>query len=1051
MHNFIIKAALLWLLLLLAPTSLYADDTEIFFARANADDSQNQSIANVMILLDTSGSMRYCKDDLGFSNNQPRWCSEENERRINMLIRAFNIMIDDIPEDVRVGVSRFRENQTDGGHVLVPVVDNNANNRQLLKRKVSELTVDGQTNGDPWGGTPTSEAYYEVYRYMMGLSPVYGDYSGSSRDADPRICLEYQTDETCEEVPVYEWQDVGYCDLDSDNCSRVCEKETGPWWNRRCEEYQYKQQVQTGTEQQCSTETNCVNEAPIIGNDGNYVSPMNMENQCEKNHVIVMTDGAPSSGSDNLGWDCSDRGSISGSYACQQQIAKTLKSEQNHKGRPVITSNIGLYMGDYEQRMSAVSAEGGGATYNADTADALAQAFIDQLELIDEDSKAITSPGVAVNQMNRLEHLDQLYYSVFKPRKSSVWEGNLKRYRLDESVIRDIKNANAVDSDTGYFSNFSQSWWSPETDGFDADEGGARSQLSNRKLFVSDSSGRISELTQAEVDDDNVTSEATFGIPENAMDELDSKQEVYDALKALWADPLHSVPLLVNYEGGDADDASSQTNYIFVSTNGGMLHAIDPDDGSEKFTFMPKQFLNKAYDFVSEPPLQPGNIREPYGLDGSWIAWRRPEINGSGEKTGDAANVYIYGGMRRGGDSYFGLDVSNIDSPSMMWEIEGGFDGDSDSGFDLLGQTWSTPTLTQVKVGDTRKPVLVFGGGYSPADHDEAGERSGEDQVGRAVFMVDAMTGELIWSASSEGSNGGQAHTTVDSMDWAVPGGISVVDIDFDGYADYLYFADLGGQIFRANLNNENDGAGELVEGVTRVASLAGTGTSDQRRFYEAPAIGYKSEGGEALYVLIGSGYRAHPLDEDTDEAVFSIRDSDFRQAGGEDDPVTYSDLRSVTSDSDGTESGWYFEFSRDGEKVLSSPVIFDNTVLFTTYAPGGEDLDDNPCVVRYGEAYLYAADMVTGQPPGDSDSNNFDDNSVIRDIDWTGEKLDQSTIPPSPSLIFQEGGKKVSIVVGTEVVDAPNVKFTNLRKNRWYKMDKDDAQNYVTPLTGEN
>ena len=72
MHNFVIKAALLWVLMLLAPTSLYADDTEIFFARANADDSQNQNIANVMILLDTSGSMRYCKDDLGFSNNQPR-------------------------------------------------------------------------------------------------------------------------------------------------------------------------------------------------------------------------------------------------------------------------------------------------------------------------------------------------------------------------------------------------------------------------------------------------------------------------------------------------------------------------------------------------------------------------------------------------------------------------------------------------------------------------------------------------------------------------------------------------------------------------------------------------------------------------------------------------------------------------------------------------------------------------------------------------------------------------------------------------------------------
>ena len=58
MRNFIIKASLLWAVMLLAPTSLYADDTEIFFARANADDSQNQNVANVMILLDTSGSMR---------------------------------------------------------------------------------------------------------------------------------------------------------------------------------------------------------------------------------------------------------------------------------------------------------------------------------------------------------------------------------------------------------------------------------------------------------------------------------------------------------------------------------------------------------------------------------------------------------------------------------------------------------------------------------------------------------------------------------------------------------------------------------------------------------------------------------------------------------------------------------------------------------------------------------------------------------------------------------------------------------------------------------
>tara|TARA_R100000093_G_C1871114_1_gene51348 strand:- start:7 stop:459 length:453 start_codon:yes stop_codon:yes gene_type:complete len=150
---------------------------------------------------------------------------------------------------------------------------------------------------------------------------------------------------------------------------------------------------------------------------------MNMANQCESNHVIVMTDGAPTPG--ELAPGCSkanrwDDATIGDSYTCQENIAAALNSSDNAKGRSVVTSNIGLYMGDYEKDMKAVSAAGKGATYNADSADALAQAFIDQLELIDEDSKAITSPGVAVNQMNRLEHLDQLYYSVFKPRKSSV-------------------------------------------------------------------------------------------------------------------------------------------------------------------------------------------------------------------------------------------------------------------------------------------------------------------------------------------------------------------------------------------------------------------------------------------------------------------------------------------------------------------------------------------------------------------------------------------------------------------------------------------------------
>ena len=38
----------------LAPTGVYADDTEIFFAKANADNSENKPKANVLFLIDTT-------------------------------------------------------------------------------------------------------------------------------------------------------------------------------------------------------------------------------------------------------------------------------------------------------------------------------------------------------------------------------------------------------------------------------------------------------------------------------------------------------------------------------------------------------------------------------------------------------------------------------------------------------------------------------------------------------------------------------------------------------------------------------------------------------------------------------------------------------------------------------------------------------------------------------------------------------------------------------------------------------------------------------------
>src|SRR5690606_12940907 len=110
----------------------------------------------------------------------------------------------------------------------------------------------------------------------------------------------------------------------------------------------------------------------------------------------------------------------------------------------------------------------------------------------------------------------------------------------------------------------------------------------------------------------------------------------------------------------------------------------------------------------------------------------------------------------------------------------------------------------------------------------------------------------------------GNKHTTVSDMQWAVPSNISVVDKNFDSVADYLYFGDLGGQVWRVDLNE-----GDITDSeVHRIAALSGSCAGTNRRFFYPPAVAYvkDDQGDEHLYVTIGSGYRAHPLDESVDD-----------------------------------------------------------------------------------------------------------------------------------------------------------------------------------------
>jgi type IV pilus assembly protein PilY1 len=1158
----LVRAGALVLAVMLSPTALYADDTEIFFSRAQADNEQNEPIANVFIMLDTSGSMRFCENNLAVSGHNATWCSDYTKRRINILQDALKEMLKDAPDGVRIGIGRFNflvPSVTSGtggtgqigGRVLVPVVDVNDATRKIFDAEIAKLNdagnaASGQAGAQPVGDTPTARAYSEAVRYMMGMTPRFGVAANGAQNG---ICLETATREVdC--VDVFdgwsEWKDLelgvcdpldpacrvelgapqpiaGTCDLSLESCSAdygpwtaiggscnllessVCRVNYGPWVNAagtcdvslptcqygawgswvvtresgatttncpnvnqptferrretvctrtsifgicnqtavQCQERsrgfqtraenfearfptQYYQREATFFtrealyRKECGIETYCANYADIV-KGGKYVSPINMANQCESNHVILFTDGAPSA-NDTAGDQGFTNCGTKNSYDCQVQISEYLHSDSNAMKRKVKTYNIGLYMGTNQTNMERVSTDGAEGTINADDSEQLIKAFASIIDLIADNSRSFSAPGVAVNQMNRLQHLDQLYYAVFEPRKSSYWDGNLKRYRVVDSEIR-AQNGPAVDPQTGFFADNARSFWSSETDGPDVRKGGAREQLADRRLFYSDAAGLTKQLNWQEDNDPTL-----FGLPASATAE--QVEELKNRLRTNWGDPLHSEPVLVNYGG------SSDNNLIFLSGNDGMLRGVESRTGKEVFSFMPHELFRQANRFtVDRPGLAEDNSRQLYGLDGSWTVWRRPGATPSASPR----NVYLYGGMRRGGQSYYMIDASNPSSPEQVWRIDPSRDG-----YARLGQTWSQPTLTQVMVSGAPRAVLVFGGGYSPADHDrrQGQARRTSDASGNMIYVADARTGDLLWSAGAGG--GGARHTTVPSMSWSIPSSISVVDMDFDGVADFFYYGDLGGQIFRIDVDQENIGDSE----VRRVANLNTAGAAGNRRFYYPPAISYVrgEDGSENLYVAIGSGYRTHPLDENVDDYFYVIKDTGVERTGNGDfrgkapsAVLAHGSLEELIDnrEADTTGPGWKLPLVGDGEKNLSAPVVFGNRVFFTTYEPGSDELASNPCAVRIGTSYLYVMNLLTGQAAAYNNDGSISDSRR--------QQLRQDVPPPSPTLLSD--GEQILVIVGTEVVGGEDLGNTGLRRGSWYQLQPNEPDR--VPRTG--
>ena len=587
----------------------------------------------------------------------------------------------------------------------------------------------------------------------------------------------------------------------------------------------------------------------------------------------------------------------------------------------------------------------------------------------------------------------------------------------------DINNNQAIFTDAAgtRFDDNAQSFWSSSADGNEVILGGASEQMieGGRNLYTFTGSTIDSftgeDLTAGANKLDKGNSLVTDAMLNNPSD----RDAVLEWLKnAPMGDPLHSKVVSVNYEN---------KKVVYAITNQGFLHAIDADKpidpnaseekgGEEIFAFMPPELLANLPAIHQNTSDLNGHI---YGLDGQ-ITPIHNDANDNG-LVDDGESMTLVFGMRRGGNNYYAVDVTDYDKPRLMWRIQGGV-----TPFDNLAQTWSRMSLITVsaestpnavvsaKTGVPSKQVLVFAGGYDAAVVD--GTDGYVPANGNAIYMID-LDGTLIWSTTGAGTTG---------MDYSIPSDLTVIDIDADKIADRMYVGDTGSQVWRVDFGNVDSSAGFTVTPFADVKN-----TTNQPFFYAPSLAMNRSSAGDYLSVSLASGNRTNPLQADSQHAIYMLQDNDIENGAPAGPPATITenelykatandvassdpDVANAAQSSLAAKQGWYVELNT-GEKGLSSLLSFDGNLMATTYEPSTATGDDICNFVSTGK--LYIMDLADGRPV-----KYLADGSSITEGLTAADRvtpLNGSGIPSSPVIIFPKGSSQVQIFVDKESISA--------------------------------
>ncbi|HKA45909.1 MAG TPA: PilC/PilY family type IV pilus protein [Burkholderiales bacterium] len=732
------------------------------------------------------------------------------------------------------------------------------------------------------------------------------------------------------------------------------------------------------------------------------------------------------------------------------------------------------------------------------------QTIFNEIQSIDSVFASVTLP-VSVNV--RGTNLNQVYLGVFRPDPDSLprWPGNLKEYQLAyDSSLKSLyladKNGNRAESPaTGFIVDDAVSYWtssstfwsfqpsgnppsaSDSPDGAVVEKGAVAQSLRTvyatsqaaRKVYtcIGCAAGTVLSSTPGAAtsfDDSNALITAAALTPaanptltsaerttlinwvrgqDNATDEnLDGSMT--DARASIHGDVLHSRPAVVNYNRvpGDNDVV------IFYGANDGLFRAVKggtgASDGYEKWAFIPSEFFNRVKRLRDNAPANSTAIPKTYFADGAVAVYIYDANNDGKLVAADGDKVYLFIGMRRGGRFMYALDVSDPDTPKVLWQRD-----NTSVGYGELGQTWSEPKVAKVRA--STNPVLIMGAGYDPAVEDQDPIPVGTvDTMGRGIMVVDAITGNLLWQAGPSPA-GAAVNKTVATMTYSIPSDVAALDRNADGFVDRLYVGDTGGNVWRVDVNDPS-AANWTVNKLASVGFAATASKNDRRKFLYHPDVVYgKDANGAYDAVLIGAGDRehpfngfgdvAHPLSDVVTNRYYMFKDRDTGISYGASytrTAITETNLYDATLNliQDGTSAqkaaasaslvtakGWYITLGT-GEKVVGSSITLASTTFFNTNQPSPPA--PGVCASNLGIARQYGVNYKDATAMIDNDASG-----TLTGADRSKTHVGGGYPPtPVPVVVQLDGKQYQGVISGTDVQAPPGATLGARVRTYWYK-----------------